>query len=165
MLRRGLVALLFIGLLGIPQGWASAEYADTAFDPDDRRVLALDPDIRSTTRRVTVRDGHRFLTIAFHAYEALGDYWFVRTRLDSRAGPERDYKMLIANEEGGACLLYRPHEDSVRGKFSQASHRAACRIPARFVRPTKQIRWKIFSPSGYSHGNKEYVPNDGRWLP
>lgn len=115
--------------------------------------------------RSSVRDGHRLLTIAIRAYEALGEWWFVRPRLDSRAGPELDYKMLIANEEGGGCLLCRPHNDSVRGKFSQAGHRAACRIPARFVRPTKRIRWKVSSPSGYSRRNKDYVPNDGRWLP
>jgi hypothetical protein len=34
----------------------------------------------------------------------------------------------------------------------------------RLLRPTKKIRWKLFSPSGYGRKNKDFAPdNRHRW--
>jgi hypothetical protein len=55
------------------RGW----YIDTAHDPDDRPVMGYDPDIRSTTRKVSAVNGDRVLRIVVRAYEDFGLYWFV----------------------------------------------------------------------------------------
>jgi hypothetical protein len=40
---------------------------------------------------------------------------------------------------------------------------ARCRVPAGTVRPTKRIRWKLISITGYEDGETEYAPNNRGW--
>ena len=45
--------------------------------------------------------------------------------------------------------------------------RATCRVPLRWVHPTKRIRWRLISPEGLEAGTEpgvdEYAPNDRGW--
>jgi hypothetical protein len=79
-----LIAAVVLGT-AVPVG-ARGWYIDTAHDPDDRPVMGYDPDIRSTTRKVSAVNGDRVLRIVVRAYEDFGLYWFVTVRLDTRGG-------------------------------------------------------------------------------
>jgi hypothetical protein len=144
-------------------------YRDVGLDPDDRRPIGYDPDLRSTARKVWASpDGQRFLTIQFSAYEDLGVYWGVFVYLDSRAGVHRDYVMSLSNADNGGkgCeIRERGHSwDAAKdGKFFQGVAVAKCRIPLKWVHRTKRIRWRLVSPSGYVHGNVDIAPNDRGW--
>jgi hypothetical protein len=143
-------------------------YVDRGFDPDDRRAAGLDPDIRSTVRRVWITEGsRRALSIKFRAYERLGNYWDVMALLDSKGGLRADYVMDLYNydQSGRGCAVWpqgHPHQ-SIQGEFRQRGHTARCKAPARLVLPSKRIRWRLRSTSMYARNNTDIAPNGGGW--
>jgi hypothetical protein len=166
MSRQRLAIAALCALLVLPAESALA-YQDRGFDPDDRRVVGYDPDIRSTVRTVWTTDGGRALSVKFRAYEELGVYWDVTAYLDSRGGHRADYliDMVNADQSGAGCRVYRRKhsERAVDGRFRQHGDRARCRVPARLVHPTKRIRWRLRSESGYVD-TVEAAPDHG-WYP
>ena len=95
-MRVRIVSSALLSLLVLPaSAGIAAGYEDTGYDPDDRDIVASDPDIASTTRRVWRKHSGRFLTIIVRAYEEFGIYWSVKARLDSRGGPRVDYTLVL----------------------------------------------------------------------
>ena len=118
---------------------------DTGFDPDDAPSGSgrIHPDIRSTTRKLVVRDGRRVIAIVVRFYEADAGYPLA-IQLDARGGPQLDHRLLTFSD---SCLLWRTgHRGDRRTvRFAARGRRAVCRFPARFVDPTKSIRWKLWT--------------------
>jgi hypothetical protein len=158
------VGVLVVFVLGLHA--PALAYQDVYFDPDDRRAVGFDPDIKSTGRTVwRGEDGRRRLRIGFRAYERLGLWWFVTAHLDSLGGKTWDFKMSIWNADlsGKGCVVCpRGHPgQSVDGYFSQRENRATCRVPLRLVTPTKRIRWNLESRTGYGPpGEADFAPDD-----
>jgi hypothetical protein len=169
-----MVAAACLALLIVPldAGAVSAfGYRDKGLDPDDRKAIGYDPDVRSTTRRVWQSpNGWRFLSVKFRAYEELGVYWGVNARLDSRRGPRADYIMGLYNaDNGGAdCSIWEPgRQDTTQidGRFYQGTDYASCRVPLKVVHRDKRIRWRLVSRSGYVKDNWDIAPNGGGYYP
>jgi hypothetical protein len=120
-------------------------YVDTGYDPDDIPIdegscCQQDPDVNSTTRKVTTSTKGRSLFITFRTYERLLGYWTVRVRLDTRGGPHTDAKMRLADSGVGPTrcgvrfLAEGPRrQGSLR--LPRSGHRATCRVPLRWVHP------------------------------
>lgn len=165
---RRLVILAVVASVLVSPGTASAfGYSDSGFDPDDRTFF-LDPDIRKTTRTVSVVNGTAYLKVSFWAYEYLGDWWDVRVNLDTRRGPRLDFRMDLHNSEdaGSDCSWQaRASSDPKRwgdGAFKQIDDKASCRVLLSKVKPTKRIRWKLISVSRHGY-ETEFAPNGGGW--
>ncbi|MGZ8582269.1 MAG: hypothetical protein ACXWXG_02965 [Actinomycetota bacterium] len=141
-------------------------YRDTGYDPDDRAVLGYDPDIISTTRRVSMTSARRVLAVIVRSQEDFEIYWGVEVRLDSRGGRRFDYWMdLHDNDSGGyGCWVREAGRDGggVRGRFVYGTDRVVCRVRIGVEHPDKRIRWKLISTSRYE-GVTEYAPNDRGW--
>lgn len=150
----------------IPSQALAYEYQDTGFDPDDRSDY---PDIRDTTRRVWTDEGHRYLKITFNADEKLdfaSAYWKVRAKLDTRGDDSFDVAMRLwdLDQEGFGCAasaLEGGRGDRVEGRYRQRSHGASCRIRTGLFRLTKEVRWKLTSPTLHAGGELEVAPNTG----
>ena len=155
-----------------------AVYKDTGYDPDDVPIDAgsccqQDPDVRSTTRKVaTNTNGGRSLFITFRTYERLEGYWTVRVFLDTRGGPHVDAKMRLADSGVGPTrcgvrfLAEGPRRRGVL-HLPRSGRRATCRVPLRWVHPTKRIRWRLHSLPGLEGtepGVDEYAPDDRGWF-
>jgi hypothetical protein len=144
-------------------------YKDYGSDPDDRKAIGFDPDIRATARKVwAAPNGQRYLTISFSAYEPLGIYWFVLVKVDSRGGPFADRKIQMENADQGGkgCWVWRAgasRSTARRGAFRQSRQVATCRLPLRYFQPNKRIRWKLISPSGYVKDNVDAAPDSRGW--
>jgi hypothetical protein len=166
VLKRPIFAALCV-LLVLPAESALA-YQDRGLDPDDRAAVGLDPDIRSTVRSVwTTEGGGRVLRVRVRAYDRLGIYWYVIAYLDSRGGPRADYVMRFrvdTDHRSKECNVNASgHPGSPdRGWLRQRGDTATCRVPASLVHPTKRIRWRLRSPSGYGR-NTDVAPNGGGW--
>jgi hypothetical protein len=169
VVREAVFVLAFTALALLP-GRVLA-YEDTGFDPDDRRPLGSDPDLRSTTRTVWHGDdGRRRLRIRIQAYEPFGLWWFVEVRIDSRGGLATDFVMRIWNQDqsGKGCSIHpRGHPGQAeRGRFGQRADRARCTVLLSTVNPTKRLRWKLVSPTGYGPpGERDVAPNDLTFYP
>lgn len=152
-------------------------YVDTGYDPDDVPIdegscCQQDPDVRSTTRKVaTSTKGGRSLFITFRAYEPLEGYWTVHVLLDTRGGPRADAKMRLADSGVGPTrcgvrfLAQGPRRQGIL-QLPRFGDRATCRVPLRWVHPSKRIRWKLVSPAGVEGtepGVDEYAPDDRGW--
>jgi hypothetical protein len=140
-------------------------YQDVGVDPDDRPVLAFDPDIRRTVRNVFVGAEGRVLRIRVWTYEDLGIFWSMTVRLDSRRWIRWDYTMVLFNFDlsGKGCSVYRRghRDEAIEGWFRQEGDLTRCRVPLSLVHPEKRIRWRIVSPTGYEGGITERAPNHG----
>jgi hypothetical protein len=162
---RFVLALTIATLVVLPS--SAAAYWNRGYDPDDRKAVGFDPDVQTTTRRVFAKaDGKRYLVVEFTAYEKLGLYWSVRVRLDARGDSTVDHDMVLYNldQSGKGCRIHRLGSSTwVRGDFLQHGDMARCRVPAGTVRPTKRIRWKLISITGYEDGETEYAPNNRGW--
>ena len=140
---------------------------DTGFDANDIPPNGhIDPDIRSTTRKVVSRDeGGRVLSIVVRFYERPG-WWPLWMRLDARDGPRVDH-MVTTN--GTQCFVWRKghHRDRVEVRGDTQGDRFVCRMPARLVSPTKSIRWKVRTRAPDGSGASEFVmdfaPSDRGW--
>lgn len=152
-------------------------YEDTGYDPNDIPIdegscCQQDPDVRSTTRKVASSTRGTSLFITFRAYEPLQGYWTVRVKLDTRSGPRSDAKMRLHDSGVGPArcgVRFLPEGPRRRGKLvlPTSGDRATCRVPLRWVHPSKRIRWKLFSPAGTEGtepGVDEYAPDDRRWF-
>ncbi len=165
---RLLPALLILCLLlgAVPAGAAVID-RDIGFDANDIPPNGhIDPDIRSTTRKLAERDGRRVLTIVVRFYERHA-WWPMWVRVDARGGPRVDH---IVSTFGDQCYVWpkgRRH-DGVEVRASAHGDRLACRMPARTVSPTKSIRWKVRTkvPDGSRGGSEfviDYAPSDRGW--
>jgi hypothetical protein len=161
---------LLISAVGIAltlQAGSALAYQDVGFDPDDRAVVGGDPDIRSTARVVWTDRGLRWLKVRFTAYEPLSFFWRVKARLDSRGGRRVDYVIELwnADNSGRGCAVHRQGQTNgdnwVRANFRQVDDDTArCVVRLYQVRPTKRIRWRLRSPSGYG-AEADLAPNSG----
>jgi hypothetical protein len=144
-------------------------YQDRGFDPDDRSHGGVDPDIRSTVRTVwTTESGLRSLRVSFRAYEELAlCCWLVTAALDSREGHRPDYLIEFSTPEGGfECIVFPRGErftQWVEGALRENGDRVSCRVPVRLVSPTKRIRWRLHTDSGY-FARADAAPDHG-WYP
>ena len=139
---------------------------DTGFDANDVPPNGhIDPDIRSTTRKVVVRDeGGRVLSIVVWFYERHGG-WPLWMRLDARGGPRVDH---IVSTYGECHVWPKGHRrDKVEVRAKAHGARFVCRMPARLVSPTKSIRWKVRTKAPDGSGAGEFVmdfaPSDRGW--
>jgi hypothetical protein len=150
-------------------------YRDTGFDPDDRPNVddygVRDPDIRSSTRMVSVDQDGRWLLVKFRTYDYLLGYWTVRVYLDVRGGPSKDRRMRLRDTgtgQAGCSFQVRPGGAWLRGEYRDLASLdgAWCRVPLRWVHPTKRIRWTLFSPKSLESGNRidEYAPDLGWYV-
>lgn len=170
-MRRGAITLVVAPLLGLSLALpALADYQDVRFDADDLDGdSASFPDIRSSTRRV-FHDGGRYLSIQVRAYEDFGLFWFIRVRLDTRAGPKPDYSMTIdwADQEGRGCYVWPRHHraESERGAFSINGDRVRCRIPFPPDPRGKRVRWKLVTVNASLEIDRssDHAPDEG-WYP
>jgi hypothetical protein len=152
-------------------------YTDTGFDPDDvpddqgAESSQRDPDIRSTTRKVTANaTGGRSLSIVVRTYEYFYGYWTILVRVDSRGGPHADARMRLYDDGAGrtTCKVWFfssgvTHRGELRfGGEPPSYRRVLCRVPLRWVHPNKRIRWKLFSRAA-GNGIDEYAPDDHSW--
>jgi len=130
---------------------------DTGFDANDIPPNGhIDPDIRSTTRKLVARDdGGRVLSIVVRFYERHG-WWPLWMRLDARGGPRLDH---IQITDGDQCYVWpKGHRrDGVEVRGDAHGSRFVCRMPARLVSPTKSIRWKVRTTTPDGSGAGEFV--------
>jgi hypothetical protein len=153
----------------------AAQYADMGFDPDDRPIdetscCQQDPDIRSTKRKVWVdADGRSWLVVRFRSFEPLIGYWTVVARLDSRGDSRADYRMTFSDSGDSRvrCEIRSRSSPPERGRGILESDGGGCRVPLGMVRPTKVIRWRLFSPAGVEGSEPridEYAPDHGWYV-
>jgi hypothetical protein len=162
-----LPASLLVVLLALTPATAVVIDRDTGFDANDVPPNGhIDPDIRSTTRKLTVDDGGRQLSIVVRFYERHGG-WPLWIRLDARLGPRVDH---IVSTFGDSCFVWpKGHKrDGVEVRAEAHGRRFVCRMPARLVSPTKSIRWKVRTkvPDGSSRDSTfviDYAPSDRGW--
>jgi hypothetical protein len=178
-----IVACTIIATLGLGSSTAAAQttdtgrirYRDTGFDPDDRpatnNCCVRDPDIRSSTRTVLVDHEGSWLLVKFRTYDYLLGYWTVRVSFDARGGPSKDRRMrLTDNGSGRAHCSFQARAGAswLLGDYREraSSDGARCRVPLRWVRPNKRIRWKLFSPKSLESGKRidEYAPDLGWYV-
>ena len=183
-MQRLIFATLFVSLI-LPASAATSltqadlVYKDTGFDADDiprdqgEEMGVRDPDIRSTTRKITLEDaGGRTLSIAVTTYEYFYGYWRIVVRLDSRGGPRADARMIIRDDGGGfeRCRVRflssgEAHLGELRFPGEPPSYeRVVCGAPLRWVHPNKRIRWTLISRAA-GNGIDEYAPSDHTWYP
>lgn len=156
-----------------------AVYKDTGYDPNDVPVdegscCQQDPDVRSSTRKVaTNSSGGRSLYITFRTFDSLQGYWTVQVFLDTRGGPQADAKMRMHDTGVGPfrCgVRFLAQGPRRRGKLTLIAgggDRATCRVPLRWVRPTKPIRWRLVSRAGVEGtepGVDEFAPDRGWYV-
>ncbi len=141
---------------------------DTGFDANDIPPNGhIDPDIRSTTRKLVDRDtGSRVLSIVVRFYERHG-WWPLWMRLDARGGPRVDH---IVSTFGDQCYVWpKGHRrDGLEVRGVAHGDRFVCRMPARLVSPTKSIRWKVRTkvPDGSGSAGTfvmDFAPSDRGW--
>lgn len=185
-----LITLIWLMLVPVPASAStvgalrSGGYVDTGFDADDRpfdptSAMQQDPDIYSTTRRVQPRpQGGSWLIVGFRAYEWLIGYWGVRVDLDTRGGPDADFRMRFWDGGTGTtgCEVRPINEWPWREgiywaeSYISSGDQVKCRVPLQWVWPTKRIRWNLSSPPGYEgFGGEpriwEFAPGGGGWYP
>ena len=155
-MRRRLALSLAVAAALASLGPAALAYEMRGFDPDDRKAVGGDPDIRSTILRVGPTEHGRALVLVIRAYETLSDWWTVEARLDAQGERRADHILLLWNSDtgGAGCTIHerRDHETE-RGAFHQHGRAARCRVP---------IRWRLVSTSGYD-GDLEVAPNRGMY--
>jgi len=138
-------------------------YEDVGYDPDDRTLGEVDPDIRSTIRRVGPIGDGRALLLVVRSFEDFGKYWFIDSFLDARggAGPERVLYLYNLDNGGSGCELQRRGGRSIAvGSFRQRGRAVRCLIPVRYLDPTHRVRWRLISESGHG-GIDDRAPDTG----
>ena len=167
---RLLPALLVVAcvLASAPAANATVIDRDTGYDERDIEPRpGRDPDIRSTTRKLTVNDGRRVLAIIVRFFEDHPRF-ALEIHLDARGGPGVDHIMSVQTE----CNVWRKghRHDLVEGTSHLRGGRFVCRVPARAVSPTKPIRWKVRTkvPDGSRRATEfeiDYAPSNRGWYP
>jgi hypothetical protein len=141
---------------------------DTGFDANDIPPNGhIDPDIRSTTRKLVAHDDSgRVLSIVVRFYERHG-WWPLWIRLDARGGPRVDH---IVSTHGDQCYVWpKGHRrDGVQVRGVAHGDRFVCRMPARLVSSTKSIRWKVRTKVPDGSGQigtfvTDFAPSDRGW--
>ena len=161
------VTLVLSALVGVMPAGAAVIDRDIGFDANDIPPNGhIDPDIRSTTRKLAERGGRRILSIVVRFYESNGG-WPLWIRLDARGGSVVDH---IVNTFGDSCYVWpKGHRrDGVPGRATAHGSRFVCRVPAHVVSPTKSIRWKVRTqaPDGSRRDSDfvmDFAPSDRGW--
>ncbi|MGZ8603073.1 MAG: hypothetical protein ACXWXN_11220 [Actinomycetota bacterium] len=166
---RCLVPACFLTLvLGATPAAAVVLDRDTGYDARDIDTESrFDPDIKSTTRKLSTHDGRRVLAIVVRFYERVAG-WPLEVRLDANGGPRVDHIISTFGEE---CYVWpKGHRsEGVPGRASARGDRFVCRVPARTVSPSKSIRWKVHTrppEDSAPHGSTfeiDYAPSDRGW--
>jgi hypothetical protein len=158
VIRRVLVGAV-VAMVLLPSA-ATADYADTRFDPDD---VSAPTDLRASTRRVLTSDsGRRVLKIVLFSYEdwpRYPDYGRAYVKLDARGGPAADTRLVIQLGNDLGCYIDGRAEVPdivVEGR------RAACKYPMRWIGATKQIRWKVRTVYR-NDTHPDYAPRGRGW--
>ena len=156
-------------------GQAGPVYVDSGSDPDDvpddqGESGQLDPDIRSTNRKVrTDEGGGRSLFVKVRTYEDLLGFWSIVVRLDTRGGPRTDARMRLFDTGVGplGCKVRLLPGGSTRAGHLHllpgGADWTACRAPLRWVHPNKHIRWKLFSAALHPPYVDEFAPSNRGW--
>lgn len=157
----------FTVVLGLSPSAASAELrwlgreTDAVDEPncDPSSAPCLGWDIRTVTVKIRDADnGRAYLTITLRSYTAQGGF-ASGVALDTRGGPRADYRgyldqARLAEETIGGpgrarCGFRAARPDShIRlGAFRHFNEGsvATCRVPLRWVRPTRSIRWRVWT--------------------
>ena len=168
MIRWPVFACFLVSVLPVTLAGAIVLDRDTGYDARDiRPVPGRDnPDIRSTTRRLSRLDGRRVLAIIVRFYERHGG-WPLDVRIDANGGPRVDHMMRTFGEE---CFVWPKgdREEAVQGRGAARGDRFVCRVPARVVEPRKSIRWKVQTraPDGSLRLGAfeiDYAPSNRGW--
>ncbi|MGH2629763.1 MAG: hypothetical protein ACRDHI_04285 [Actinomycetota bacterium] len=155
-------ACILATVLGVVPAEAVVLDRDTGFDARD--MDPQEPDIASTTRKLSTHQGRRVLAIIVRFYDRDAG-WPLRVHLDATGGRRVDHVMNAFGEE---CFVW-PKGDRNAGKSGRASARGdrfVCRVPARWVSPTKSISWKVCTrpPEDPSPGFEiDHAPSDQEW--
>jgi hypothetical protein len=137
-------------------------YRDTGSDPNDVQGVRV-VDVRSTTRKVWHDDeGDRWLSITIRSYDRLGPHWSFRVVIDSAHGGRQDSKFEFTKRYAQAFCDWFVHGSGFEGRLSIFERRVTCRIPLRYVEPTKPIRWKLID-AGRGDG-EEFAPDQGWYV-
>ena len=142
-IRRAMWACIVASVLvAAPAGGVVLD-RDTGYDARDidPGPGGFNPDIRSSTRRLSKQGGRRVLAIVVRFYERQGG-WPLDVRIDANDGPRVDHLMRTFGEE---CFVWPKGDraEAVQGRGATRGDRFVCRVPARVVTPTKSIRWKV----------------------
>lgn len=125
----------------------AAAYVSSGRDPAE----GLGADVIRTTRRVWVRDdGRRYVDVRIQLSPEDQPLFFFRIRvhLDTRGDASSDARMLLVAGDAASgartpwCTvraLGDTHEADLLGIGSETG----CRVRATWLRPTKEIRWRI----------------------
>lgn len=164
---RGAIVAAAIIVLGLLPSTASAEvrWLRREFDPRDLPSCGPDClpvpgwDVRSVTLRIRLADnGRRYLTITLRSYDPQGGF-ASGIALDTKGGPRADFRAYLdqartadelpAGPGRARCGVRpaRPESDIRRGAFRHFNDGsvATCRLPLRWVEPTRSIRWHVWT--------------------
>ena len=167
-IRRAMWACIVASVLGAAPAGAVVLERDTGYDARDidPGPAGFNPDIRSTTRRLSTQGGRRVLAIVVRFYERQAG-WPLDVRIDANGGPPVDHLMRTFGEE---CYVWPKGDrtEAVQGRAATRGDRFVCRLPARLVTPTKSIRWKVETqpPEGRRRLGPfeiDYAPSNHGW--
>jgi hypothetical protein len=172
------VSIVVLATLWLTPSASAFGYKHTGFDPNDRargtNCCYVDPDFRSTTRKVWVDKQKRaWLTITFRTYDYMaGGPYSAFVRLDPRGGPLADFRMHMwdsGDGPQGGCWFRsltsgRYRQGALRGPdFTEHGlDRSSCRVPLRWLHPNKQIRWALYSPPTLGR-EEDHAPGPFAW--
>jgi hypothetical protein len=185
---RGVAAIgIAIVTLGLFPSTASAQPRwlartfDTVDEPncDPSVAPCLGWDIRTVTVKIRDADnGRAYLTLTLRSYTAQGGF-ASGIALDTRGGPRADYREYLdqarlAEETIGGpgrarCGVRPARPDShiwlgAFRRFNDGSV-ATCRVPLRWVKPTRSIRWHVWTEDLFPQPYKtlDVSPDRGWW--
>lgn len=167
-IRRAMWACIVASVLvAAPAGGVVLD-RDTGYDARDidPGPAGFNPDIRSTTRRLSTQGGRRVLAIVVRFYERQAG-WPLDVRIDANGGPRVDHLMRTFGEE---CFVWAKGDraQAVQGRGATRGDRFVCRVPARVVTPTKSIRWKVETRPPENSRRRgpfeiDYAPSNHGW--
>ncbi len=160
MIKRaiGVAAAALLGLVALPANAHLVRHTD----PDDARGRL---DIRAAEISGARLNGERYIDATLSTFDTLRpedlNYGSFRVDFDSRRDADRDYFMLIFNNEGTVeCTLYEgPTGFATAAGSAQLGQRSiSCRVPRSSLRITRHLRWRAASENS---GFKDSAPQRG----
>jgi len=178
LLAAGSAAALAAPAAAAPLGTSIATdgviYRDIGLDPKDSH-RCYHTDIRSSTRTMFRKSGHRFLRVTVDGWFCLASMGSLRikARLDTREGPRAEYVLAYYVFEGSVTCTIKhtgPHRAQKAHVSRPNSDGLGCRVRAHNLRISKPVRWR-FVAEGACGGNSrvcgditDRAPNQG-WYP
>jgi hypothetical protein len=168
MRRLGAICFAFV-ILAVFSSAASAEPRWVAREVDARDITRTPGcpdaspcygwDIRTVTLKIWVaHDGRSYLTITLRSFSPQGGF-ASGVALDSRGGPRADYRAYLNQPRRAEEMpmgpghsrcgvrVARPESTIRHGSFRRLHDGsvATCRLPLRWVKPTRSIRWRVWT--------------------